>query len=64
MINHVANYGNMLSIYFDTVEEKVLFKSRVEGLKGITIEKENNRKGRLQDFKALSGGPSPLRKPA
>lgn len=40
MVNHVATYGNTLSLHFDSIEGKVLFKSRVEGLKGITIEKE------------------------
>jgi hypothetical protein len=48
MINHVATYGNMLSLYFDSVEEKVLFKSRVEGLKGITIEKEGYKTLKLK----------------
>jgi hypothetical protein len=48
MINHIATYGNMLSLYFDSVEEKVLFKSRVEGLKGITIEKEGYKTLKLK----------------
>ena len=48
MINHIATYGNMLSIYFDSVEEKVLFKSRVEGLKCIKIEKEGYKTLKLK----------------
>jgi hypothetical protein len=48
MINHVATYGNTLSLYFDSVEGKVLFKSRVEGLKGIRIEKEGYKTLKLK----------------
>jgi hypothetical protein len=48
MVNHVATYGNTLSLYFDSVEGKILFKSRVEGLKGITIEKEGYKTLKLK----------------
>jgi DNA-directed RNA polymerase subunit L len=48
MVNHVAAYGNTLSLYFDSVEGKILFKSRVEGLKGITIEKEGYKTLKLK----------------
>jgi hypothetical protein len=48
MINHIAAYGNMLSLYFDSVEEKVLFKSRVEGSRGIRIEKEGYKTLKLK----------------
>jgi hypothetical protein len=48
MINHIATYSNILSLYFDSVEEKVLFKSKVEGLKGITIEKEGYKTLKLK----------------
>jgi hypothetical protein len=48
MVNHVATYGNTLSLYFDSVEGKVLFKSRVEGLKSIKIEKEGYKTLRLK----------------
>ncbi|MFZ8786413.1 hypothetical protein [Thermocrinis sp.] len=48
MINHVATYSNALSLHFDSVEVKVLFKSRVEGLKGITIEKEGYKTLKLK----------------
>jgi hypothetical protein len=47
-VNHVAAYGNTLSLYFDSVEGKILFKSRVEGLKGITIEKEGYKTLKLK----------------
>jgi hypothetical protein len=48
MVNHVVTYGNTLSLYFDSVEGKVLFKSRVEGLKGIKIEKEGYKTLKLK----------------
>jgi hypothetical protein len=48
VINHVATYGNILSLHFDSVEVKVLFKSRVEGLKGIKIEKEGYKTLKLK----------------
>ncbi len=48
MINHVATYGNTLSLHFDSVEVKALFKSRVEGLRGITIEKEGYKTLKLK----------------
>jgi hypothetical protein len=48
MVNHVATYGNTVSLYFDSVESKVLFKSRVAGLKGIKIEKEGYKTLRLK----------------
>jgi hypothetical protein len=48
VINHVATYGNTLSLHFDSVEVKVLFKSRVEGLKGIRIEKEGYKTLKLK----------------
>jgi len=48
VINHIATYGNTLSLYFDSVEVKVLFKSRVEGLKGIKIEKEGYKTLKLK----------------
>ena len=44
----MATYGNILSLYFGSVEEKVLFKSRVEGLKCITIEKEGYKTLKLK----------------
>jgi hypothetical protein len=37
-----------MSLHFDSVEGKVLFKSRVEGLKGIKIEKEGYKTLKLK----------------
>jgi len=48
MLNHIATYGNTLSLHFDSVEVKALFKSRVEGLKGIKIEKEGYKTLKLK----------------
>ncbi len=48
MINHIATYGNTLSLHFDSVEGKILFKSRVEGLNGIKIEKEGYKTLKLK----------------
>jgi hypothetical protein len=48
MLNHIVTYGNTMSLHFDSVEGKVLFKSRVEGLKGIKIEKEGYKTLKLK----------------
>jgi len=48
VINHIATYGNTLSLHFDSAEGKILFKSRVEGLKGIKIEKEGYKTLKLK----------------
>jgi hypothetical protein len=48
MLNHIATYGNTLSLHFDSVEGKVLFKSRVEGSRGIRIEKEGYKTLKLK----------------